>query len=262
MSLYEESSLKLYVMKPLVSIVIPTYENFDGLLRALESVYSQTYEFYEVIIINDGSTDKRYLEYKFKQGTKLISLTKNSVEEKGYFSDSIRNKGINIASGKYIAFLDDDDYWLKDKLEKQINILESTENSMTCTEAYASHGLFQKNKPGQLYIGELNYKEVSKIYKNSGSKWDFTLNKYYFKFHIPSIWNLKFILIHNCIITSSVVVEKSLIDKIGGFREIPDKKRYSDWDCWIGLLTHTDCVYIKEPLLHYNLSPGLNVNPT
>jgi len=249
-------------MKPLVSIVIPTYENFEGLLGALESIYSQTYENYEIIVINDGSSDKRYKEYKFDKDIKLVSLAKNSVEEKGYFSDSIRNEGIKIANGKYIAFLDDDDYWLQDKLERQINILETSEHRMACSEAYSSKGVYQKNEPGQLYIRELNYKELSKIYKKSKLKWDVSSNKYYFKFHVPNIMNLKFITIHNCIITSSVVVEKSLIDKIGGFRDIPDKKIYSDWDCWIGLLTHTDCLYIEEPLLHYNLSPGQNIDPT
>ena len=249
-------------MKPLVSIVIPTYENFEGLLGALESIYSQTYENYEIIVINDGSSDKRYKEYKFDKDIKLVSLAKNSVEEKGYFSDSIRNEGIKIANGKYIAFLDDDDYWLQDKLERQINILETSEHRMACSEAYGSKGVYQKNEPGQLYNRELNYKELSKIYKKSKLKWDISSNKYYFKFHIPNIMNLKFITIHNCIITSSVVVEKSLIDKIGGFRDIPDKKIYSDWDCWIGLLTHTDCLYIEEPLLHYNLSPGQNIDPT
>ena len=249
-------------MKPLVSIVIPTYENFEGLLRALESIYYQTYENYEIIVINDGSSDKRYMEYKFDKDIRLISLSKNSVEEKGYFSDSIRNEGIKIANGKYIAFLDDDDYWLQDKLERQINILETSEHRMACSEAYGSKGVYQKNEPGQLYIRELNYKELSKIYKKSKLKWDISSNKYYFKFHVPNIMNLKFISIHNCIITSSVVVEKSLIDKIGGFRDIPDKKIYSDWDCWIGLLTHTDCLYIEEPLLHYNLSPGQNIDPT
>lgn len=249
-------------MKPLVSIVIPTYNNFEGLLAAIESIYSQTYENYEIIIINDGSSDKRYQEYKFDKEIKLVSLSKNSVEEKGYFSDSIRNEGIKIANGKYIAFLDDDDYWLQDKLERQINMLESSEHRMICSEAFASKGLFQKNKPCQLFIRELTYKELSKIYKKSKSNWDATTSKFSFKFQIPNIWNLKFISIHNCIITSSVVVEKSLIDKIGGFRDIPDKKRYSDWDCWIGLLTHTDCIYVDDPLLHYNLSPGMNITPT
>ena len=174
-------------MKPLVSIVIPTYENFEGLLGALESIYSQTYENYEIIVINDGSSDKRYKEYKFDKNIKLVSLAKNSVEEKGYFSDSIRNEGIKIANGKYIAFLDDDDYWLQDKLERQINILETSEHRMACSEAYGSKGVYQKNEPGQLYIRELNYKELSKIYKKSKLKWDISSNKYYFKFHIPNI---------------------------------------------------------------------------
>ena len=249
------------MVKPLVSVIIPTYENFDGLLKALDSVYSQTYKNYEVIIINDGSSDKRYLEYEFKKETKHIYIEKNSVKEKGYFSDSIRNHGIKIASGKYVAFLDDDDYWLENKLQKQVTTLESSEHSMTCSEAFASEGTFQKNGSNQLYIKDLNYKALSKIYKNSKLKRVLSNNRYYFKFVIPKIWDLKFISVHNCIITSSVVVEKSLIEKIGGFREIQSKKRWSDWDCWLGLLTHTDCVYISEPLMHYDLSPGLNLNP-
>jgi len=76
----------------------------------------------------------------------------------------------------------------------------------------------------------------------------------------PNIFDFKFISIHNCIITSSVVVDKELLNKVGNFRDIQSKKLYSDWDCWLGLLTHTDCVYIKEPLLHYDMTPGMNLN--
>ena len=82
-----------------------------------------------------------------------------------------------------------------------------------------------------------------------------------YNFRYPSIWTSKFIKIHNCIITSSVVVEKNLLDKIGNFRDIQSKKLWADWDCWLGLLTHTDSYYFSDPLLYYNLSDGLNSKP-
>ena len=70
-----------------------------------------------------------------------------------------------------------------------------------------------------------------------------------FKFYYPEIWDINFIKVHNCIITSSLIVESELIKKIGGFREIQTKNHYSDYDCWLGLLTHSDCYYFKEPFV-------------
>ena len=110
--------------KPLVSIIIPTHNRFDSLLLSLESISKQTFKDFEVIIINDGSEDERYRNHQFDSNVFVIHLENNSVKENGYFSDSIRNHGIDRASGKYIAFLDDDDYWFPSKLEKQINKLQ------------------------------------------------------------------------------------------------------------------------------------------
>ena len=110
---------------PLVSVIIPSHNRFEGLLLALESVKKQSLTDYEVIVINDGSDDERYQNYNFDINVKVIHLKTNSVKEKGYFSDSIRNYGIDKAKGKYIAFLDDDDYWFSNKLEVQTDKLES-----------------------------------------------------------------------------------------------------------------------------------------
>ncbi len=245
---------------PLVSVIIPSHNRFEGLLLALESVEKQSFTDYEVIVINDGSDDERYLDYNFDKNVKIIHLKMNSVKEKGYFSDSIRNYGIDEAKGKYVAFLDDDDYWFSNKLEKQIDKLESSELKMVCSEATSSLGLFVENTKKRLFNSDVVYKEVSKIYKNSLMKKEFQRKRVY-NFEYPQIWTSKFIKIHNCIITSSVVIEKEILDKIGNFRDIQSKKLWADWDCWLGLLTHTDCYYFSEPLLYYNLSDGLNSNP-
>ena len=246
-------------MEPLVSVIIPTYNNYVGLLKSLESINSQTYKNIEILIVNDGSTDPEYSNLIENENTRIINMKENSVIKNKYFSDSIRNEGIKESNGKYIAFLDDDDYWLETKLQKQIDILENSHYLMSCSDAFASFGYYEKKENYDLFTQEINLKEIAKIYKKSKLKGRFLKNLNY-NFEFPNIFDFKFISIHNCIITSSVVVDKELLNKVGNFRDIQSKKLYSDWDCWLGLLTHTDCVYIKEPLLHYDMTPGMNLN--
>lgn len=247
-------------MEPLVSVIIPTYNNYVGLLKSLESINSQTYKNIEILIVNDGSTDPEYSNLIENENTRIIDMKENSVIKNKYFSDSIRNEGIKESNGKYIAFLDDDDYWLETKLQKQIDILENSHYLMSCSDAFASFGHYEKKENYDLFNQEINFKEIAKIYKKSKLKGRFVKNLNY-NFEFPNIFDFKFISIHNCIITSSVVVDKELLNKVGNFRDIQSKKLWSDWDCWLGLLTHTDCVYLKEPLLHYDMTPGMNLNP-
>jgi len=246
-------------VEPLVSVIIPTYNNYVGLLKSLESINSQTYKNIEILIVNDGSTDPEYSNLIENENTRIINMKENSVIKNKYFSDSIRNEGIKESNGKYIAFLDDDDYWLETKLQKQIDILENSHYLMSCSDAFASFGYYEKKENYDLFTQEINLKEIAKIYKKSKLKGRFLKNLNY-NFEFPNIFDFKFISIHNCIITSSVVVDKELLNKVGNFRDIQSKKLWSDWDCWLGLLTHTDCVYLKEPLLHYDMTPGMNLN--
>ena len=105
----------------LVSIIIPSYNRFKYLFNTLESIKCQTYKNIEIIVINDGSTQKEYYDYDWN-GVNIIHLEKNSKEIFGYGCVGyVRNKGIEIAKGKYIAFCDDDDIWFPNKLEIQIN---------------------------------------------------------------------------------------------------------------------------------------------
>ena len=243
---------------PLVSVIIPSHNRFEGLLLALESISKQSLTDYEIIIINDGSDDERYLNYNFDKDIKVVHLNKNSVDEKGYFSDSIRNYGIEKAKGKYIAFLDDDDYWFSNKLEVQINKLESSNYKMTCSDAIADFGEYSAKNINYPYNQKILFNEISQIYKQSRIKNSFQKKRIY-KFDFPEIWDFNFLKVHNCIITSSIVVERSLLNKIGNFRDIQNNKLYSDYDCWLGLLTHTELYYFKEPLLYYDLNSGMNI---
>ena len=118
--------------KEKVSIIVPMYnaEKFIG--KTIESVLSQTYENWEMLIMNDVSTDNSLAvasEFvKKDKRIKIVNTEKNVGVVKG------RNFLIELASGKYIAFLDSDDYWRSEKLEKQINFMKEKNASISCTE--------------------------------------------------------------------------------------------------------------------------------
>ena len=103
---------------PKVSVIIPSYNRFNFLLDAIESVRIQNYPSFEIIVINDGSTQKEYYEYNFSDDVIVINLEQNQKEIHGFGPGSIRNFGTKEASGDYLAFLDDDDIWLENKLNK------------------------------------------------------------------------------------------------------------------------------------------------
>lgn len=107
--------------QPLVSVVIPFYSRKDWLFEAVKSVENQTYKNIEILIINDGSPEKiDEITNKFKRKIKIINKINGGPA-------SARNMGIKIAKGKYIAFLDSDDIWLPNKLEKQIAYMEENQ---------------------------------------------------------------------------------------------------------------------------------------
>lgn len=106
----------------LVSVITPTYNSKLNLKRVVCSVKSQTVKVLEHIIIDDGSTDGT-LDYLNDIGFKNPHLTIISQENLG--AGVARNKGIAVAKGKYIVFLDSDDFWHKDKLKSQISFMEN-----------------------------------------------------------------------------------------------------------------------------------------
>ena len=113
-----------------VSVIIPTYNREEYLVQAIVSVINQSYRNFEVLVIDDGSSNN-YAESicnKYKH-------CKYFYKENGGLS-SARNFGIKKEQGTYIAFLDDDDYWKSDKLEKQVAFLENN-NEVDCVHSSA-----------------------------------------------------------------------------------------------------------------------------
>ena len=115
-----------------VSIIIPVYnaEKFIG--KTIESVLNQTYKNWEMLIFNDKSKDNSLkIIKKYSEKDERIKVV-DSKENVGVVA--ARNKLIEIATGEFIAFLDADDYWKQNKLEKQIKFMRKNNASISCTE--------------------------------------------------------------------------------------------------------------------------------
>ena len=119
-------------MKELISIITPTYNCEKLIGETIESVIEQTYDNWEMIIVDDCSTDKTkevVNSYSEKDPRiKYYCLQKNSGAAVS------RTRAMELANGSYIAFLDSDDLWVKDKLEKQLSFMKKNNYSFTCTD--------------------------------------------------------------------------------------------------------------------------------
>ncbi|PSM52614.1 glycosyltransferase, family 2 [Campylobacter blaseri] len=137
-------------MNDLVSIITPSYKSKKFIEETINSVLSQTYINWEMIIVDDCSPDdsNHVIEFYVKKDNRinLIKLDKNSGPA------IARNKGIEVAKGRYIAFLDSDDLWLPQKLERQINFMK--ENGLAFT--YSSYYIISEDGKN---IGEFKTKE-------------------------------------------------------------------------------------------------------
>ena len=115
----------------LCSIIMPAYNSEKYISEAIESVLKQTYTNWELLIVNDCSTDNTEEIIKSYQQRKTKIKLINQKENQG--AANARNTGIQNAKGKYIAFLDADDIWREEKLQKQIQILQNSNADITYT---------------------------------------------------------------------------------------------------------------------------------
>jgi len=116
--------------KQLVSVVVPAYNAGQYLKQAINSILTQSHAILEIIIVNDGSTDNTADVASSFNDPRVRIVTKTN----GGMS-SARNAGVNKAKGEFLAFLDADDYWMPDKLEKQIALLQSKPDIGFCSTA-------------------------------------------------------------------------------------------------------------------------------
>jgi glycosyltransferase involved in cell wall biosynthesis len=228
----------------LVSVIIPTYNCARYVNTAIQSVLEQSYSNTEIIVVDDGSTDEtRDVIQSFKKEIVYIHQ-----ENKGL--PGARNRGIQEASGEYVAFLDADDLWRKDKLEIQAQVLESFPSVYL---VFSDFSVFDEN----------GYKEQSYFYKGFPffHEYKFTLNDIFpNKFQICSdrypdevqIFHghiARYLFCGNFILPSSVLIRKSAIDHLGGFDE--SYKIAEETEFFLRLCTSYDVAYVDRPLVDY-----------
>ena len=227
-----------------VSVVIPSFNRYDALLRAITSVESQTHKVLEIIVVDDCSTDPRYKLLGQRETTAqlyVVSREKNSRDEYGYANlGQVRNDGVSKCRGRFVAFLDDDDVWFPTKLERQLSLMQSGGTKFSCGEAVTGKGVYDKSIHYPLYLGEVH--------------WNYVSNKWGLRNGFPDRWTLDMLLKHNCCITSSVIVDRELLIDIGMFVTI--RPPGEDYATWKKLLHETDCMYLIKPCLYYDSGHG------
>jgi len=233
-----------------ISVIIPSYNRYKYLLDAIDSVRDQTYKNVEIIIVNDGSTQKEYYENDLKGDIKFLHIERKNTPNWGGSRPAVRNYGIEIANGEYIAFLDDDDIWLPKKLEIQLNAIKKYKIGLSATEGYFGLGRFNPSETYSLYNSEHHFKKIRKKYKKT---------KFFKENKFPLIWDYEFLKFHNCVVLSSVLVKTDIMKELGGFRGLYRSEYFvhtADHDCWLGLLQLTNLIYIDTPLFYYDSGHG------
>jgi glycosyltransferase involved in cell wall biosynthesis len=114
-------------MSPLISVVIPTFNQRDFLEQALESVFAQSVRDYEIIVVDDGSTDSTGALLDW-HGDRL-----RVIEQENHGVGAARNRGIDAARGRYLALLDHDDKWHPDKLAVQLKFMQEHPDAVGCS---------------------------------------------------------------------------------------------------------------------------------
>ena len=205
---------------PKVSVVLPAYNAIIYLPETMKSVLSQTFDDFEVIVVNDGSSDgtEQWVSQITDSRVKLIS-------QKNQGLAVARNTGIAHASGKYIAFLDADDLWEPTKLEKQVCVLDSNPEAGL---VYTWVGYIDEQ-------GESTGRVVK--YQAEGDVW-------------------KILLERNIVECGSVaMVRRSCFKAVGVFDwNLSFFNVNEDWDMWLRIAACYPFNVIKEPLTYYRQS--------
>ena len=193
-----------------ISVVIPSYNRKDFLKRSIDSAINQTKKPFEIIVVDDGSTDGT--ETMIKSDYDFVKF----IKQKNKGVSAARNIGIEVSIGEWICFLDSDDEWKKDKLEKQINAMKSNPGY----KFFHSNEIWIKNGI------RINQKKKHKKY--GGDIFDKCLDM--------------------CRISpSSVMIDKTVFDEVGNFNE--NLVVCEDYELWLRICDKYRVFFIDEPLI-------------
>lgn len=218
--------------KRIVSVIIPTYKRNRILERAIQSVLNQSFDDFEIIVVDDNGETSEYrklnenLMKNFQNNDKIIYL-----KHKTNLNAAVaRNTGISYSSSKYIAFLDDDDEFLEKKLELQINLLEKLDNSWGAV--YCGYSKYRNNK--------LNSTHLNSSHGNL---------------------KIKLLLMENPIAAgSTLLIRRSILNELNGF-DITFL-RHQDWELLMRFFKKYKIAYVNQNLVKINIDDNAYItNP-
>lgn len=196
----------------LISIIMPTYNRGYIIEKAIQSVIEQTYQNWELIIVDDASTDDT--EYRIKKiNDSRIVYVKNEENRGANYS---RNRGCDLSRGDFLAFLDSDNFWTNDKLEKQINVLINCSDNVAFV--FCRLKLFDKTEkiwPEQ----QINMEDLGRILRK-----------------------------RNVADTNTVLMRKSAFEKVGKFDE--EMPRLQEWELFFRTIVvyQYDAIFLPDIL--------------
>ncbi|EKX44723.1 hypothetical protein GUITHDRAFT_109502 [Guillardia theta CCMP2712] len=229
-----------------VSVIIASHDRFEMLMDSIESVRRQTYEDWEIIVVNDASTDPRY--YTLIEDVTMIHLPYN-IGRPGL----VRNVGISAASGEYVAFLDDDDVWLPNKLQRQLEVMEQRGVNMSCSDALAGNGSFVQGKEYQRCPDSLAAVSSLVAQVAAGCAWPLRSedgNGGGKTLRGADVWDWYLLVRANFVITTSFLAKRDLLFAAGPFN---NKTLGEDHDLWKNCLRLSRLAFVREPLVYWRI---------
>lgn len=198
----------------LISVIIPVYNAEKYIGATLQSVYGQTYGDFEIIAVDDCSTDNSAHILKEQAEERPVVYC---LQEKNMGAAAARNTALSVAKGQYVAFLDSDDIWKPEKTEKQIKLMKEKDAAFSFTAIEMIDDADKLVKKKRKVKEQVNYK----------------------------------FLLHNTMIpTSSVIIDRS---KLGDFT-MPPRRSGQDYATWLSLLRGGTVAYgINEALVQYRV---------
>ena len=227
--LYEKLLMKdekIRSFYPKISVIIPVYNGGNFLSQAIESVLNQTYQNYEIIVVDDGSTDNtRQIAKRFKDKIKYYYKNNGGVA-------SALNYGIKKMTGDYFAWLSHDDVYTKDKLEIQIDFLTELKDKNTIL--FSNFNLVDSNNriiTKTNYLANLKVEELCVGY---------------------------YPVVKGCINGCTILINKNCFEKVGLFDE--SLKTTQDYDMWLRLFKQYPSYCIPNCLVNYRIHPKQDTN--
>lgn len=208
------------------SVIIPLYNKSPYIEKALHSVINQTYQDFEVIIIDDGSTDgSAFRVEELFQSQGLLPHKYKLIKQPNQGVSTTRNNGVKLAVYNYIAFLDADDWWAPDYMENMKQLIEK----------YPEAGIYASS----YYKVKYGKTTPAKIGVIDGFK-DGLIN--YFQVYAKTLWMPLW--------TGATIIKKAVFEELEGFK--PQLKLGEDFDLWVRVAAKYPVAFINKPLAYYN----------